>query len=246
MSELNEMKSIAKNLQRVRDLISAAHQRGGRKDPLPRLVAVSKTKSKSAIIEAYHDGDQRHFGENYVQELIDKANDSELITNCPDLKWHFIGTVQSNKVAKIVSIPQLYMVETLSSEKSAKLFNQHFHSVGGAQLPVMIQVNTSGEEQKGGVDPEESVKLAKFVNLNCPRLEFRGFMTIGSLDSSRAEERPNPDFLKLMEVRQNYCDQTGKPSELVELSMGMSSDFELAVEMGSTNVRLGSTIFGSR
>ncbi|CAG2056151.1 unnamed protein product [Timema podura] len=113
----------------------------------PRLVAVSKTKPKELIIDSYNAG-QRHFGENYVQELVDKAHDPEILEKCPEICWHFIGLLQRNKVNKIVSIPNIYLVETVESEKVASSLNTAWLKSRKAdeKLRVMVQVNTSGEE----------------------------------------------------------------------------------------------------
>lgn len=116
---------------------------------LPRLVAVSKTKPIDLIIDAYEAG-QRHFGENYVQELIDKASDPKLLDKCKDIKWHFIGHLQSNKVNKIINLPNLYMIETVDSQKLVDVLNKKWESLNKAEdkLNVMIQINTSEEDGK--------------------------------------------------------------------------------------------------
>ena len=113
----------------------------------PRLVAVSKTKPVCSIVDAYGEG-QRHFGENYVQELVDKATDEEILSKCKDIKWHFIGSLQTNKVNKILSFPNLYMIETVDSEKLATKLNSGWAKTESTDDPlhVMIQVNTSAEE----------------------------------------------------------------------------------------------------
>lgn len=113
----------------------------------PRLVAVSKTKPVDLILEAYEEG-QRHFGENYVQELEDKARNELILEKCKDILWHFIGHLQNNKVSKLLSIPNLYMVETVDSEKLATNINKKWKDSGllNTKLKIMLQVNTSGEE----------------------------------------------------------------------------------------------------
>ena len=140
-----------------------------------RLVAVSKTKPAAAIQAAFDDG-QRHFGENYVQELLEKA--PSLST---DIKWHFIGNLQSNKAKKIVKqVPNLFMVETVDTRKLAKTLNTACVSAEREQLRVLVQVNTSGEETKGGVTPGgECVELAEYIQSECEGLQFSGLMTIG-------------------------------------------------------------------
>jgi len=212
----------------------------------PRLVAVSKIKPKELIIEAYEAG-HRHFGENYIQELCGKSSDPEILEKCPDIKWHFIGACQSNKAKELVSCPNLSMVETVTSEKLASKLNSRAEKLQN-RLPVMIQVNTSGEENKNGVEPEATIGVFRHINNNCKKLEFAGLMTIGALARSLAakEGEDNPDFRKLLEVRNELCQAENLNPSQVELSMGMSNDYEEAIRLGSTNVRVGSSIFGAR
>ncbi|KAH7947672.1 hypothetical protein HPB52_015099 [Rhipicephalus sanguineus] len=237
MSEVD----IPKALQLVREKITAAS--AGLAGPTPRLVAVSKTKPKELVITAYNEG-QRHFGENYIQELVEKANSAELLRDCPDIKWHFIGRLQSNKVPKFPKIPNLFMVETLESQKTAHALNNAWAASGRSPLNVMVQVNTSGEEQKNGIEPKDASRLVKFIVGECPSLKFAGLMTIGMAEYDKSG--PNPDFLCLAKCKEELCKELGFSASDVELSMGMSGDFEEAIRMGSTNVRVGSTIFGHR
>ncbi|CAH1257696.1 PROSC [Branchiostoma lanceolatum] len=196
-------------------------------------------------MSAYKAG-QRHFGENYVQELTDKGSDPEIVGQLNDIRWHFIGHLQRNKVNKVTGIPNLYMVETVDSEKLATAINVSWEKLGRTErLRVMIQVNTSREEQKHGISPEKVCDLYKHVVENCPRLHAVGIMTIGVYDYD-LRNGPNPDFQVLLKCRTNICQTFNLQPEDVELSMGMSTDFEHAIEVGSTNIRVGSTIFGAR
>lgn len=116
--------------------------------PKPQLVAVSKTKPAQAIIDAYSAG-QLNFGENYVQELIEKATNPEILAKCKDIKWHFIGHLQSNKVNKIINLPGLYMVQTIHNQKIADVLNAALNKVEDPikiPLHVLLQINTSGED----------------------------------------------------------------------------------------------------
>ncbi|KAG0558544.1 hypothetical protein M758_10G033600 [Ceratodon purpureus] len=202
-----------------------------------RVVAVSKTKPVAMVQEVY-DAGHRHFGENYVQEIIDKAPQMP-----EDVKWHFIGHLQSNKAKALVSgVPNLYMVEGVDSQKVANFLDRAVSGLGRQPLKVLVQVNTSGEESKSGVEPSECLELAKHVKRECPNLHFSGLMTIGMLDYTSTPE----NFKALTSCREVVCKGLDIPVEECELSMGMSGDFELAIEMGSTNVRVGSTIFGAR
>ncbi|XP_014670203.1 PREDICTED: proline synthase co-transcribed bacterial homolog protein-like [Priapulus caudatus] len=210
-----------------------------------RLVAVGKTKPIELIQQAYNHG-QRNFGENYVQELSEKAANPDVVAKCPDIKWHFIGHLQRNKVKQLSSIANLYMVETVSSEKIASALDMSWGRLKrDDRLKVMAQINTSGEDTKHGATPDQSVKLVRHILEKCPNLHFIGLMTIGSFNHDLSSG-PNPDFLILVDCKQHVCKELQLNLEAVELSMGMSNDFEHAIHLGSTNVRVGSTIFGAR
>ncbi|XP_038219468.1 pyridoxal phosphate homeostasis protein [Zerene cesonia] len=213
---------------------------------LPTLVAVSKIKPIPLILQAYEAG-QRHFGENYVNELADKANDPQILENCKDIKWHFIGHLQTNKINKLLQSPNLYIVETVDSAKLADNLNKQWEKFRKTddKLKVMVQVNTSAEEAKNGIEPPQTTTLVKHVLENCANLEFKGLMTIGQYDYD-VSRGPNPDFLLLAKCRQEVCENLNLDVNNVELSMGMSTDFEHAIELGATTVRVGSTIFGAR
>lgn len=201
-------------------------------------MAVSKTKPHSAV-QALYDVGHRHFGENYVQELVGKA------PLCPpDVKWHFIGQLQSNKAKQLVAgVPGLWAVESVDTEKLASLLEK---AVAGASPPrpplhVFVQVNTSGEPQKGGVEPGEAPALALHITTACPHLKLLGLMTIGKLDESASVF-----FERLVAEREGVAAALALPPSSLELSMGMSGDWEMAAENGSTSVRVGSSIFGAR
>ncbi|XP_078358533.1 pyridoxal phosphate homeostasis protein-like isoform X2 [Oculina patagonica] len=210
----------------------------------PRLVAVSKLKPADCIIEAYEHG-QRHFGENYVQELIEKSNNPK-VQELKDIRWHFIGHLQTNKCNNIVGVPNLFMIETVDSAKLASTLNSSWSKQNKPQpLNVMVQVNTSKEESKSGCSSDHCVELVEHVIQHCPHLKFSGLMTIGEMNYDWSQGA-NPDFVCLVECRKKVCEKLGLSLEDVELSMGMSNDFDKAILMGSTNVRVGSTIFGAR
>ncbi|CAO2833587.1 unnamed protein product [Amaranthus hypochondriacus] len=214
-----------------------AAEKVGRDPGQIRVVAVSKTKPVSVIRQLY-DAGHRCFGENYVQEFLDKA--PQLPEN---IEWHFIGHLQTNKVKSLLaSVPNLAMVEGVDSQKLAKHLDRAVSDIGRKPLKVLVQVNTSGETSKSGVDPPACVDLVKHVKAECPNLEFSGLMTIGMPDYTSTPE----NFKTLLNCRSAVCKSLGIAEEQCELSMGMSGDFEQAIEMGSTNVRIGSTIFGPR
>ncbi|KAI4388197.1 hypothetical protein MLD38_000550 [Melastoma candidum] len=218
---------------RVRD----AAERAGRHPESVRVVAVSKTKPVSLVREVY-DAGHRCFGENYVQEIVEKAPQMP-----EDVDWHYVGHLQSNKVKTLLSgVPNLAMFEGVDNEKIANHLDRAVSSLGRNPLKVLVQVNTSGETSKSGVEPANCVELAKYVKLNCPNLAFSGLMTIGMPDYTSTPA----NFKMLYNCRTEVCKALGIAEEQCELSMGMSGDFEQAIEMGSTNVRIGSTVFGPR
>ncbi|XP_008780848.1 pyridoxal phosphate homeostasis protein [Phoenix dactylifera] len=231
------MESAAVALRSVLSRVQQAAERSGRPADRIRVVAVSKTKPVSLIRQVYDVG-QRSFGENYVQEIVEKAPQLPA-----DIEWHFIGHLQSNKVKSLLAnVPNLEMVESVDDVKIANHLDRAVANLARKPLKVLVQVNTSGEESKSGAEPSGCLELAKHVKLNCPNLVFSGFMTIGMLDYTSTPE----NFKTLSNCRAEVCQELGIPEEQCELSMGMSADFEQAIEMGSTNVRIGSTIFGAR
>ncbi|GJE85803.1 pyridoxal phosphate homeostasis protein [Phanerochaete sordida] len=254
---------LRESLKEVRARVSAAQAQSPtheRVAPAATLVAVSKLKPAADILACYEDG-QRDFGENYVQELEEKAAQLPL----PDIRWHFIGTFQSNKAKTLAAIPNLYAVQTVTSEKGAAGLNKYI-AADRPPLNVLLQVNTSGEAAKSGLPPldaardaagAELTQLARFVVEQCPRLRLQGLMTIGALEASlaAAAARPNADFERLVATRDllQAALAAAFPGEArwgvegrLVLSMGMSSDFEAALVAGSDIVRVGTGIFGSR
>lgn len=247
-SEVDAKVDIMYGLKTVLSQIEIAVARRSKDLPqiAPRLVAVSKIKPVELIVEAYNAG-QRHFGENYVNELSDKASDPLILEKCKDIKWHFIGHLQTNKINKLLGSPGLFMVETVDSEKLADNLNKQWlkYRKEKERLRVMVQVNTSGEQAKSGLEPLETTKAVEHILENCPNLDFQGLMTIGQYDYD-ITKGPNPDYLCLIKCRQEVCEKLNLDIKDVELSMGMSSDFAHAIELGATTVRVGSTIFGAR
>ena len=240
---------VAKNLAAVKDRLSTAYENfyvkylPGRRN-LPRLVAVSKTKPVDLILRAYEEG-QRHFGENYVQALVEKAQNPRL--SClDDICWHFIGHLQRNKCNHLTSCPHLWMVETVDSERLATCLDlSHGRRSNNSKLNILVQVNTSREEAKSGCLPGEVLALVRHINENCKKLKFCGFMTIGKIGHDYATG-PNPDFETLVSVQRTVSEELQLDPSYVELSMGMSADFEEAIQAGSTSVRVGTVIFGTR
>jgi len=230
----DERKALLERLEDVKRKVDEAAKEAGRE---VRLVAVSKTKP-TWMLEALYAAGQRYFGENYVQELLDKA---EVLPD--DVRWHMIGHLQSNKAKQLVHrVRGLSCVETVDSAKLATVLDRSCAEVGRPPLQVFLQVNTSEEVSKHGVDPDACVALAQHVVDSCPHLRLAGLMTIGKPDYTATPE----NFQCLVSCREAVCSSLGIPAEDIDLSMGMSSDYELAISLGSTNVRVGSTIFGAR
>lgn len=240
---------VGKKVQAVVERVNQAVSRRPKTLPCipPRLVAVSKTKPPEMVVEAYKHG-QRNFGENYVNELVEKASHPQILSSCPEIKWHFIGHLQKGNVNKLLGVPNLYMVETIDSVKLAEKVNSSWQKMRAAntqRLKIMVQINTSGEDSKHGLPPDETVNMVKHIASQCPALDLAGLMTIGRYGYDLSDG-PNPDFQLLLKCRVEVCESLKIPLEQVELSMGMSTDFEHAIEVGSTNIRVGSTIFGTR
>ncbi|CCF59193.1 hypothetical protein KAFR_0G01590 [Kazachstania africana CBS 2517] len=205
------------------------------------LLAVSKLKPASDIKILYDHG-VRQFGENYVQELIEKAS---LLPN--DIKWHFIGGLQTNKCKDLAKVANLYCIETIDSLKKAKKLNEARGKYQPNADPIMcnVQINTSHEEQKSGLSKEDEIfqvieffqsEEAKYVKLN-------GLMTIGSWEVSHNESEENEDFTTLVNWKEKVDTKFGTN---LNLSMGMSSDYKQAIKQGSSEVRVGTDIFGTR
>ncbi|KAI1474927.1 hypothetical protein F4774DRAFT_314508 [Daldinia eschscholtzii] len=223
-----------------------------------RLVAVSKLKPANDILALVQQAEppQLHFGENYAQELSQKA---ELLPR--SIQWHFIGGLQSGHCKSLAKIPNLFCVSSIDTEKKAQLLDKYrgeylsslsVLSSSSSPVPgkinVHIQVNTSGEPTKSGCPPGPSVvSLCRTVS-SLPHLHLLGLMTIGAIARSVATtpDTENEDFECLRRQRDLVASELGFEAGDLELSMGMSEDFEGAVVAGSNEVRVGSTIFGAR
>ncbi|XP_055926479.1 pyridoxal phosphate homeostasis protein-like isoform X2 [Argiope bruennichi] len=193
---------IEENIQKVLKLIEEAK---ARRSPAftheVELVAVSKKQPISSIVRTYECG-IRDFGENYVAELHDKAVDEEIVHNCPEIRWHFIGHLQSNKVSKLLACPNLFRIHTIDSVKTADFVQKHFAKMPNKppSLSIMIQVNTSGEPTKSGVTPDDALELVEHVINKCPDLKLDGLMTLGAPDHD-VTKGPNPDFVTLQKLK---------------------------------------------
>ncbi|MFT6194731.1 MAG: pyridoxal phosphate enzyme (YggS family) [Cognaticolwellia sp.] len=223
------MIAIKDNIAAVELQIASACQLAQRTPNEVTLLAVSKTKPIEMLEQAYHAG-QRNFGENYVQEAVEKII---ALQNKPDIIWHFIGPIQTNKTKLIAS--HFSWVHSIDRIKVAKRLNEH-RSGQDTPLNICLQVNISGELSKAGVLPEALPELLDVIE-TCDNLCLRGLMAIPEKNAAQAS------FVKMqnlfIKLQQQY-------PTIDTLSMGMSADLQLAINAGSTLVRIGSAIFGAR
>jgi PLP dependent protein len=229
------MGQVADNLARVRDRIEAACQRAGRDPNSVRLMAVTKTHGPELVEEAYAAG-VRLFGENRVQEAVAKA---EQVTDHPDLVWAMIGHLQTNKARAVAGFAREF--HALDSIKVADALHRWLQDAA-RDLDVFIQVNSSGEPQKHGLPPDQVEAFAHDL-AKLGTLRVRGLMTLAVFSDDRAAVESC--FARMRSVQRDL-QQAGPPGSYDELSMGMSGDFELAIEYGATTVRVGEAIFGPR
>lgn len=226
------MSSIVDAYRRIRDQIAAAAERAGRDPREVRLVAVSKFHPAQAIAELARAG-HLDFGENYVQEALDKQ---EALREY-DLRWHFIGAPQTNKAKHMVG--RFHLLHSLDSIKLARELDKRCSYKGWSQ-PVLIQVNLGGEGHKAGVAPEGLHALVEEV-LSLTWLDLQGLMCLPPLSEDVSSQ---PLFARLREISRDTQREFGV--DLPHLSMGMSHDFEEAIEEGATLIRIGTRIFGQR
>ena len=225
---------IKENLNRVQENIRNACARAGRKEDEVTLIAVSKTKPVSMLEEAYALG-VRDFGENKVQELVDKAGQLPV-----DIRWHMIGHLQRNKVKYIID--KVYLIHSVDSLRLAEEISKEAVK-HGVTANILIEVNVAGEESKFGVSPEDTPGLIEEIS-RLPAIQVRGLMTIAPFVEKAEDNRII--FNALLKL---YVDISRKNIDNVHmdfLSMGMTGDYEVAVEEGATFVRVGTGIFGER
>jgi len=230
--------SVATNIASIQERITAAAGRAGRNPNEIALMAVTKTQPPERIREAY-DAGQRLFGENRVQEFAAKV---DALRDLRDAEWHMIGHLQNNKAARTVEL--FRSVDSVDSLKLAVKLNNAAHALS-KKLEVLIEINLGGEAAKSGVAPDsfelEHLLLAAQVS---EALAFRGLMTVPPFTEDPQGARPY--FRKLRELRDTIAARKLPAIAMDQLSMGMSHDFEVAIEEGSTCVRVGTAIFGDR
>ncbi len=226
---------VAENIQNIRKNIEKTCLSVGRDFSDVKLIAVSKTFTEEMVAEAFNSG-TTDFGENYVQELIDKRD--KLLKK--EIRWHFIGHLQSNKVKYIAD--WIYLIHSVDSESLACEIQKRAEKTNRI-IDILVEVNTSEEATKFGVKPINAIELLKnigqFQNIN-----LKGLMTIGPFTKDKKASRESFRLLKSIFDEANRTILATKP--MIELSMGMTHDYEVAIAEGSTMVRIGTAIFGSR
>lgn len=233
---MNRVEELKARYERIYEKALKAAQKANRDIDSFKIIAVSKTQSADYLADAVSAG-IKYFGENYVNELKEKH---EILENAGIIvpEWHFIGHLQSNKVKYIAGF--VTMIHSVDSEKLADEINKRA-SQHNRKISVLIQINTSGEESKSGIEPEDAPKLAKRL-LTMENIELRGLMTIGTFTDDETIQRR--EFSLLRNTLEKVNTECG--IHLKELSMGMTGDYEVAIDEGATMVRIGTAIFGER
>ncbi len=226
---------ISANIAAVQERIASACRRAGRQKEEVTLVGVTKTFPAEMVREAVRAG-MRDIGENYVQEALRKR---DLVTE-PDVRWHFIGHLQSNKVKSVAE--WVHLVHALESRSLAKELDARAAHAGRI-IETLVEVNTTGESSKFGLPPD---RVAEFVQSleEFPHIRIAGLMTIGPFLPDPEGSRPM--FRMLRTLRDRLAQRPQPNLDLRHLSMGMTGDFEVAIEEGATLIRIGTAIFGSR
>jgi PLP dependent protein len=230
--------SISEMINAIRERIACAARRSGRDPEDIALMAVSKMQTPEQIRKAYNAG-QRIFGENRVQEFVSKV---ETLRDLQAVEWHMIGHLQTNKASKAVDL--FHAVDSVDSQKLAEKLDAAAREVG-KKLDVLIEINLGGEAAKSGLAPDSS-ELEDLLSAapNFEGLNFNGLMTVPPFTDD--PEGARPYFKKLRELRDAIAGRKLPAARMQQLSMGMSHDFEIAIEEGSTCVRIGTAIFGER
>lgn len=226
---------ISANIDNIRARIASACRRSGRQPEEVTLLAVAKTFPAEVVAEAVRAG-VVDIGENYVQELLAKRAS----LSSPGIRWHFIGHLQSNKVRQIAG--WVHLVHALDTTALARELNGRA-AQAGRTIEALVEVNTTGENSKFGVPPENTRAFIRALEA-FPHIRIVGLMTIGPFLPDPEGSRPM--FRQLRELRDAIASAPQPNVDLHHLSMGMTGDFEVAIEEGATIVRIGTAIFGSR
>ncbi|MDX1637444.1 MAG: YggS family pyridoxal phosphate-dependent enzyme [Balneolaceae bacterium] len=231
-------KQICDNLKAVKKRIASACEKADRNPDEITLVAVSKTKPIADIRTAFECG-QVHFGENRARELQDKMDELEE----DQIRWHMVGNLQTNKIKYMVN--RVDWIDSVPKKKTIREIEKRASRIERV-INILIQVNISGEEQKSGCEPEDLGKILEYTR-GKDHVHVRGLMGMATyLDEDEDLETIRPEFRLLRELRDEHRSYNGGNIQLDHLSMGMTNDLEIAIQEGSTMVRVGRAIFGER
>lgn len=221
MEKINNLKNILSKIANSLKLTTVTKE--------VKLLTVSKYRTSDDIMVIYNEG-QRDFGENYVNDLVEKSEKLPL-----DINWHMIGHLQTNKCRKILKVPNLKVIESVDSFKLAEEINTQCEKLGRSVV-IYIQINISKESSKSGVMIEDVIPLYEEINEKCKHLVLKGIMALGTLGSEE-------EFTQLYDLKLKICEKFNtNPDEFI-LSLGTSDDFEKAILFGSNEVRIGSLVF---
>ena len=195
-----------------------------------KLLVVSRQRSIEHILNLYNEG-QRDFGEIYLEEIIEKSPKLPA-----DINWYMIGRPQTNKVKNLLSVPNLFTIESVDCIKLAKEINDYCHKFGRNQLNIYLQINIRKDESKSGVLPEDVVSLYEEIVKECDLLKIKGIMSLGEIGNTK-------QFEAMQEIKLTLCEKFNLNKEEFILSIGTSDDFEKAIEYGSNEVRIGGLLF---
>ncbi len=228
---------ICQNLEKVQQRIAEACKEAGRNPDEITLVAVSKTKPTDDIKQAFKCG-QIHFGENRAKELQDKMEDYEN----DEIQWHMVGNLQTNKIKYMVE--RVNWIHSIEKSKYLREIEKRASRIDRV-INTLIQINISGEDQKSGCKPEDLKEILKYAQ-GLDHVRVRGLMGMATFVDPEEVESVRPEFEMLRELRNEHRDYECENVTLDELSMGMTNDMEVAIQEGSTMVRVGRAIFGER
>ncbi len=233
--------TMSQRIEEIRQCISAAAKRCARNPNDVHLIAVGKTHDAAAIREALAAG-ITHLGENKVQEAKEKMVLLQRETKSSGAQWHFIGHLQTNKARQAVEI--FDMIHSIDSYRLAAEVDRRSYTKDRI-MPILVQVNTSREKSKYGLDPDEVLTAVKQI-AELKNVKIKGLMTIGALTSADDTDAVRGYFKRLRDLKEFILKQQIPNVDMEYLSMGMSADFETAIEEGATHVRIGTAIFGKR
>lgn len=228
---------LQQNIEKVQNRIKAVAEKAGRSVDELTIVAVGKTHPAETFLPAIEAG-LIHFGESRIQEAADKIPALE----SHNLVWHLIGHLQRNKAGDAIELFDEF--HALDSNRLARRLQNQMEKSERKSFPVFIQVNTSGEESKYGIDPEALQEMLDLIGEKCPHLRVKGLMTIAPWTDD--EKVLHATFANLRKLQEQYKSYNAPNIHLENLSMGMTNDFEIAIEEGATHLRIGRAIFGTR